>query len=166
MLSSAARAVDAYAHLSTNFCLSCLVLFLASLLFPAAGLDLALCIRVGDAAMAAIATSMHQLATIKVNGCVRITDLGVSEVCNIPSLLTLHLDRCVQITDLGLQCLTRLTGLTSLRISRCPNVTDAGVAQLSRLSRLSTLSLAQCPRVTDAGLMALAPLTTLASLEF
>ncbi|KAF6252458.1 hypothetical protein COO60DRAFT_1628532 [Scenedesmus sp. NREL 46B-D3] len=130
------------------------------------GLDLALCIRVGDGAMAAIASSMHQLATIKVNGCVRITDLGVSEVCGIPSLLTLHLDRCVQITDLGLQCLTRLTGLTSLRISRCPNVTDAGVAQLSRLSRLSTLSLAQCPRVTDAGLMALAPLTTLASLEF
>ncbi|KAF8064578.1 DDX1 [Scenedesmus sp. PABB004] len=133
---------------------------------PPAGLDLALCVRVGDAALAAVASSMHQLATIKVNGCVRVTDAGVAEVCRIASLLTLHLDRCVHVTDAGLRCLTRLTGLTSLRISRCPNITDAGVSALSRLSRLSTLSLAQCPRVTDAGLLALAPLTTLASLEF
>lgn len=130
------------------------------------GLDLAVCEMVGDAALAVISAHMRQLATLKVNGCSRVTDAGLAHVCDIDSLLTLHLDRCIHITDAGLKLLTRLSGLTSLRISRCPNITDLGVSQLSKLSRLSTLSLAQCPLVTDVGLMSLAPLTTLASLEF
>lgn len=147
-------------------CLSAAVRCLLLCYAVPAGLDLAVCELVGDAALDVIATHMRQLATLKVNGCTRVTDAGLAAVCNIASLLTLHLDRCIHITDAGLQQLTRLHGLTSLRISRCRNITDAGVAQLSKLSRLSTLSLAQCPLVTDVGLLSLAPLTTLASLEF
>jgi len=130
------------------------------------GLDLAQCTQVGDVGLLAIAASMACLATLKLNGCLRVTDAGVAQLGVLTSLLTLHMDRCVHLSDEAVRSLAGLTGLTSLRMSRCPRITNAGVAALSTLSRLSTLGLAHCPHVTDAGLMALTPLTTLASLEF
>lgn len=57
-----------------------------------------MCELVGDAALTIIAAHMRQLATLKFNGCTRVTDAGLTSVCDISSLLTLHLDRCIHVS--------------------------------------------------------------------
>jgi hypothetical protein len=94
--------------------------------------------------------SLVNLTNLRMNGCKRITDAGLSK---LRTLTTLDIARCKQITDAGL---SRLVNLTTLDIDGCDEITDAAM-----MSSLTSLNMTQCSGITDAGLAQLVHLTSL-----
>jgi hypothetical protein len=131
----------------------------------------------------------HFTAIEKIHCPSSLSDGGLAELCNLPSLTELHLKDCDRITDVGMRNIgnrirlrllnvgwcTRITpvrklpvldSLTSLDFTCCEKITDAALGEVAKLTKLTSLSLSSCTRITDEGLRKIAPtLSALTALD-
>jgi hypothetical protein len=116
-----------------------------------------------DAGVAVVCGALHQLQSLTLGGCVKITDAGLQHLITLQLLRTLDLWGVVRITDAGLQHVAGLKQLKSLNLTGCVKISDVGVAHLGGLVALEKLSLANCVSLTDGAMSSIGK--TLASLK-
>ncbi|MDB5346756.1 MAG: hypothetical protein JWP89_5133 [Schlesneria sp.] len=87
----------------------------------------------------------------------RITDAGITELCELKNLTSLELGNC-DITDAGLSKLAALEKLNALRLWMCRQITGE---TLGSLTQLSELRIRYCPRITALRVAPLQKLTHL-----
>jgi hypothetical protein len=97
----------------------------------------------------------HNLTSLDLSDCKRITDVGLAHLRSLP-LQNLNLSDCNRISNIGLYYLKTLP-LQILDLSYCKFITNDGLSYLSSLP-LQQLSLAYCNNITDAGLAHLSSL--------
>ena len=111
-------------------------------------------------------SDLPTLTCLSLSGCCNITDTGLKELNGYMSPLTsLNLRGCDKITNAGLKELGHLSSLTSLDLSRCSNITNGGIKELRHMPALTSLNFHSCYNITDAGLKELGQIAPLASLK-
>ncbi len=81
----------------------------------------------------------------------QIEDKSAAILCALPQLATLNLARTA-ITDVGLSHIGDITSLLYLDLSYCELITDKGLAYLRHLPKLAYLNVEGCKRITQRGL--------------
>jgi hypothetical protein len=119
------------------------------------------CLRVGDAALKAIATHCPHLDTVIVSECPMVTDAGVAylAVGLRDTIRGLGLCGCRKIGDKALLAVAEhCRVLGTVLLSKCPLVTDSGVVALATGlgARLRSLHLGDCPNLSDKAMLAVA----------
>ena len=121
-------------------------------------LNVALCGRVGDASLRALAANCAELRALNLTA-TAVTNEGLAALAQgCPKLARVNLTRCAEVGDDGVIMLAvRCTELASLFVARCAAVTDASLGALGSFSReLAELHIAGCEAITDAGVVAVA----------
>lgn len=121
-----------------------------------ATLDLSRCYMPDDLVQS-IADHCPALVTLKLQGCIKLTNQGVltlSRGCH--SLTSLNLTRCEKLADVAVTALVQgCPNLTSLDLKKVHKLTDTGTRALAGCSNLTSLDLDGCSKITDATLGAL-----------
>nr|CAB3462824.1 unnamed protein product [Digitaria exilis] len=148
-------------------------------------LDLSLCARVPDAALAAVPSSLRAvdlsrssgfgaagiaalartcpgLADLDLSNGVHLGDAAAAEVARMRKLQRLSLSRCKQVTDMGLGCVAvGCTDLRDLSLKWCIGITDLGLNLLAlKCTKLTTLDLSYT-MITKESLLSIIKLTNL-----
>ena len=121
-------------------------------------LNVALCAKVGDASLRALAANCPELRALNLTA-TAVTNEGLAALAQgCPKLARVNLTRCAEVGDDGVIMLAlRCTELASLFVARCAAVTDASLGALGSFSReLAELHIAGCEAITDAGVVAVA----------
>ena len=121
-------------------------------------LNVALCAKVGDASLRALAANCAELRALNLTA-TAVTNEGLAALAQgCPKLARVNLTRCAEVGDDGVIMLAlRCTELASLFVARCAAVTDASLGALGSFSReLAELHIAGCEAITDAGVVAVA----------
>ncbi|MFO0881377.1 MAG: protein kinase [Gemmataceae bacterium] len=127
-------------------------------------LNLEGCRRISDVGLAFL-RGLTQLRSLDLNDCYGITNTGITHLRSLNQLQSLNLKNCYLITDAGLAHLKGLTQLQSLNLYGCNQITNTGLAYLKSLTQLQSLNLYGCNQITDTGLTHLKSLTQLQSLN-
>ena len=84
------------------------------------------CSRIGNRTLAA-AAQLPQLTSLKLVGCVRITDAGLAHLVQLAGvLLTLYLDKCTKVTDVGVSSVAQVGGSYLCAVHSNLSMTAAG----------------------------------------
>ena len=127
--------------------------------YPSASrLDLSLCARVPDAALAAVSSSGSSLRAVDLS---RSTGFGAPGLAALagacPDLANLDLSNGVHLGDAAAAEVARMRRLRRLSLSRCKAITDMGLGCVAvGCSDLRDLSLKWCLGLTDLGIHLLA----------
>ncbi|XP_019634173.1 PREDICTED: F-box/LRR-repeat protein 14-like [Branchiostoma belcheri] len=105
-------------------------------------LDVSFCDKVGDSALGHIAHGLFHLKSLSLGSC-NISDEGLNRmVRSMHELTTLDIGQCYKITDKGLGLIAdNLTQLTNIDLYGCTKITTAGLERIMQLPRLSVLNL-------------------------
>lgn len=112
-----------------------------------------------DCLVKTVATCRH-LKTLKLSRCISVTTdrllTAIGKHCH--DLHTIHVELCFRITDKGLTALAvGCPKLESVHISQCQNVGDKGLTALAgHCPLLARISVDSCAKIQDEGIMALA----------
>lgn len=114
-------------------------------------LDVSDCSAVGDAAVCAVAASLQRLQTLKMSGCMAVTETGVTALANLRALRDLDLARCGKaLTDEVLASLCQsLPHLTRLSLGSAHRLTKEVLPVLGALGNLAELDLTCCTGLGD-----------------
>jgi hypothetical protein len=126
-------------------------------------LNLQGCWRITDLGLCTLPPTLEQLI---LHGCFHVGGLTGEALNHLTELQKLDVQDCVLMTDEGLHNMASMRMLRDLNLSQCVKVTDAGLFGLTSLRELSILRLDGCRKITDVGLRALAPLTKIHCLDF
>nr|CAB3488843.1 unnamed protein product [Digitaria exilis] len=128
-------------------------------------LDLSLCARVPDAALAAVPSSLRAVDLSRSSGFGAAGIAALARAC--PGLADLDLSNGVHLGDAAAAEVARMRKLQRLSLSRCKQVTDMGLGCVAvGCTDLRDLSLKWCIGITDLGLNLLAlKCTKLTSLD-
>ena len=106
------------------------------------------------------------LKVLDLCGSQRITDRGLLQLHNLPSLEVAKLDNCHSITGQGLVVFSNSKYLHTISLVNCRRLTDEAIVNLSYLSSsLEALVLDGCRCLTDRSLMAISCLISLRKLD-
>ncbi|WVZ54892.1 hypothetical protein U9M48_005632 [Paspalum notatum var. saurae] len=124
-------------------------------------LDLTLCARVPDAALAAVAAAPGAAASLRALDLSRSAGFGAAGLAAVAGacagLEDLDLSNGVELGDAAAAEVGRMRGLTRLSLARCKAVTDMGLGCVAvGCAELRDLSLKWCLGVTDLGIRLLA----------
>ncbi|XP_065148009.1 F-box/LRR-repeat protein 14a [Paramisgurnus dabryanus] len=106
------------------------------------GLDVSFCDKVGDQSLAYIPQGLYQLKSLSLCSC-HISDDGINRmVRQMHELKTLNIGQCVRITDKGLELIAdHLTQLTGIDLYGCTKITKRGLERITQLPCLKVLNL-------------------------
>jgi len=119
-------------------------------------LDLTESRKLTDSDLISICRSRDRLVVLKLNGCYRLTGLGLKEIACLTDLVVLEMSatRC---DDLSLHHLCRANKrLEELNLSFCTEIRDQSLEIVATLARLRTLNVEGCSKITSDGLRCLA----------
>ena len=113
------------------------------------------CQKLNDDVLRYVPLGLSQLKSINLSFCVGITEFGLKNLANHPSLESINLCHCNNVGDVGLRYLSEanLSRLVSLDVSFCDKVNDQALCYIAQgLKELQALSLNSCS-ITDNGLV-------------
>lgn len=113
------------------------------------------CQKLNDDVLRYVPLGLSQLKSINLSFCVGITEFGLKNLANHPSLESINLCHCNNVGDVGLRYLSEanLSRLVSLDVSFCDKVNDQALSYIAQgLKELQALSLNSCS-ITDHGLV-------------
>lgn len=113
------------------------------------------CQKLNDDVLRYVPLGLSQLKSINLSFCVGITEFGLKNLANHPSLESINLCHCNNVGDVGLRYLSEanLSRLISLDVSFCDKVNDQALSYIAQgLRELQALSLNSCS-ITDDGLV-------------
>lgn len=105
------------------------------------------------------------LTLLDLRGSQRLTDKGLMQLVDLPSLEIAKLDNCHSIQGRGLVVLARSHHLHTLSLANCRRLTDEAIINISHLVSLESLSLDGCRCLTDRSAIAIGNLTQLKRLD-
>jgi hypothetical protein len=103
-----------------------------------------------DECLAVLAAAVPRLATLNLQGCLRVGDAGVAALGALPALRHVLLPGGV--TDAALSSLAAMPALERVALRGCPRVTTAGIYALLQRRGLKRVVISKCPQVTLEGL--------------
>jgi len=91
-----------------------------------------------------------ELVSVDLGLCFRITDAALAVISDMPHLRQLSLAGCFNISDKGIMSLSKNSTLTNLVLYRCQKLTDLAIKAIcSSKYRLFVLSVAHCYELTN-----------------
>ncbi|CAD7700348.1 unnamed protein product [Ostreobium quekettii] len=112
-------------------------------------------------------SALTGLKNLNLNGCERITMVGLRWISRLTRLTDLSLCACGEVAkSFDGQFLGNLQCLTKLALAHNDELTEEGLRTLTRLTNLAALDLRYCTNITRRGLWHLAPLRFLTCVEF
>jgi len=105
------------------------------------------------------------LTLLDLRGSQRLTDKGLMQLSDLPSLEIAKLDNCHSIQGRGLVVLANSHRLHTLSLANCRRLTDEAIMNISHLIGLEKLSLDGCRCLTDRSAVAIGHLTQLTRLD-
>mmetsp|Transcript_58107 Transcript_58107/g.142042 ORF Transcript_58107/g.142042 Transcript_58107/m.142042 type:complete len:435 (-) Transcript_58107:1206-2510(-) len=111
------------------------------------------------------ASNLSNLTELDLRGSHRITDNGLLQLSDLPSLHLAQLDNCYSIQGRGLLAFSNSYCLRALSLVNCRRLQDEGLINISHLLSLETLSLVGCRCITDRSLTAIAGLRRMKKLD-
>lgn len=105
------------------------------------------------------------LTLLDLRGSQRLTDKGLMQLSDLPSLEIAKLDNCHSIKGRGLAVLARSHHLHTLSLANCRRLTDEAIINISHLISLESLSLDGCRCLTDRSVVAIRNLTQMKRLD-
>mmetsp|Transcript_58105 Transcript_58105/g.142033 ORF Transcript_58105/g.142033 Transcript_58105/m.142033 type:complete len:763 (-) Transcript_58105:98-2386(-) len=111
------------------------------------------------------ASNLSNLTELDLRGSHRITDNGLLQLSDLPSLHLAQLDNCYSIQGRGLLAFSNSYCLRALSLVNCRRLQDEGLINISHLLSLETLSLVGCRCITDRSLTAIAGLKRMKKLD-
>lgn len=105
-------------------------------------LDVSFCDKIGDQSLQYIAQGLFCLRCLCLNAC-NISDDGIYRlVQTLHELTTLNIGQCIRITDKSLGLVAdNLKNLSSIDLYGCTKITTVGLEKIMQLKRLTTLNL-------------------------
>lgn len=113
------------------------------------------CQKINDDVLKYVPLGLIHLKSLNLSLCNGITEFGLKNLANHPTLESLSLRNCNNISDIGLRYLSEanLAKLTDLDVSFCEKVNDQALDYIAQgLKELKFLSLNNCS-ITDKGLI-------------
>ncbi|KAG6586792.1 Leucine rich repeat protein [Phytophthora cinnamomi] len=110
-------------------------------------------------------TTLQQLRSIDVSGCIHLQQLGSGDAAKLPELLVASFQGCTGLTRESIEALQFSTKLTALNLSGCTNVDDKSMKALKGMEHLTSLQLVGCRKLTDKGIKHLSKMTVLEKLR-
>ena len=111
------------------------------------------------------ASNLSNLTELDLRGSQRITDNGLLQLSDLPSLHVAQLDNCYSIQGRGLLAFSNSYRLHTLSLVNCRRLQDEALINISHLLSLETLSLVGCRCITDRSLTAIAGLRRMKKLD-
>lgn len=105
-------------------------------------LDVSFCDKVGDRGLYFLAQGLFSLRSLSICAC-SVSDDGIIRlVKSLHEITTLNIGQCVKITDKGLSAIGKnLKNLSSIDLYGCTRITTVGLEKIMQLRCLSTLNL-------------------------
>ncbi|KAK6176095.1 F-box/LRR-repeat protein 14 [Patella vulgata] len=105
-------------------------------------LDVSFCDKVGDQGLVFLSQGMFNLRSLSLSAC-NISDDGVQRLVNsLHELTTLNIGQCGRITDVSLSLIgEKLKQLRSIDLYGCTQITTVGLEKIMKLPGLTTLNL-------------------------
>lgn len=105
-------------------------------------LDVSFCDKIGDQALVHISQGLFNLKSLSLSAC-QISDEGLDKISRaLHELETLNIGQCSRITDTGITTLAEsLTGLRYIDLYGCTGITTVGLGSVMKLPNLSILNL-------------------------
>ncbi|KAG7258329.1 hypothetical protein CRUP_023664, partial [Coryphaenoides rupestris] len=106
------------------------------------GLDVSFCDKIGDQSLAYIAQGLYRLKSLSLCSC-HVSDDGINRmVRQMHELRTLNIGQCARITDKGLELIAdHLTQLVGIDLYGCTKITKRGLERITQLPCLKVLNL-------------------------
>lgn len=105
-------------------------------------LDVSFCDKIGDQALVHISQGLFNLKSLSLSAC-QISDDGLTRIAKtLHDLETLNIGQCSRVTDKGLTTIAdSLTRLKCIDLYGCTRITTVGLERIMKLPQLSTLNL-------------------------
>lgn len=105
-------------------------------------LDVSFCDKIGDQALMAISHGLFHLRSLSLSAC-SITDEGLDRISkSLHDLQTLNIGQCSRVTDVGLKALGEHSlNLKAIDLYGCTKITAQGLNKIMGLPKLATLNL-------------------------
>ena len=105
-------------------------------------LDVSFCERVGDPALTHISQGLFHMRCLSLCACA-ISDEGIQKIARtLHDLVTLNIGQCSRVTDKGLGLIAdHMKNLTSIDLYGCTKITTVGLERIVQLPKLNTLNL-------------------------
>uniref|UniRef100_A0A6P7GRN8 F-box/LRR-repeat protein 14 n=1 Tax=Diabrotica virgifera virgifera TaxID=50390 RepID=A0A6P7GRN8_DIAVI len=105
-------------------------------------LDVSFCDKIGDQALVHISQGLFNLKSLSLSAC-QISDEGLAKISNtLHDLETLNIGQCSRVTDKGLTNIAEaLTRLKCIDLYGCTRITTVGLEKVMKLPQLSVLNL-------------------------
>ncbi|KAB7498353.1 F-box/LRR-repeat protein 14 [Armadillidium nasatum] len=105
-------------------------------------LDVSFCDKIGDQALIHISQGLFTLRSLSCSAC-QISDDGIYKIARtLHELDTLNIGQCERVTDRGLQIISEhLTNLSCIDLYGCNRITTVGLERIMKLPRLAVLNL-------------------------
>lgn len=105
-------------------------------------LDVSFCDKIGDQALIHISQGLFTLRSLSCSAC-QISDDGIYRIARtLHELDTLNIGQCDKVTDRGLQIISEhLTNLYCIDLYGCNRITTVGLERIMKLPRLAVLNL-------------------------
>lgn len=105
-------------------------------------LDVSFCDKIGDQALMAISHGLFHLRSLSLSAC-SITDEGLDRISkSLHDLQTLNIGQCARVTDVGLKALgENCLNLKAIDLYGCTKISAQGLNQVMKLPKLATLNL-------------------------
>lgn len=110
-------------------------------------------------------SNMMNLTGLDLRGSQQLTDDGLLQLTDLPSLHVALLDKCYSLKGRGLLAFSNSYHLHTLSLAHCRRLQDEALINISHLLSLETLSLDGCRCITDRSLTAIAGLRRLKKLD-
>lgn len=118
-------------------------------------LDLTESRKLTDSDLTSICRARDRLVVLKLNGCYRLTGLGLKEITHLTDLVVLEMS-ATKCNDISLHHLCRANKkLEELNLSLCKEIHDQSLEMIATLPRLRILNLEGCYKITSNGLRCL-----------
>ncbi|CAH1365025.1 hypothetical protein MTP99_001337 [Tenebrio molitor] len=105
-------------------------------------LDVSFCDKIGDQALVHISQGLFNLRSLSLSAC-QISDEGLAKIANtLHDLETLNIGQCSRVTDKGLTTIAEsLLRLKCIDLYGCTRITTVGLERIMKLPQLSVLNL-------------------------
>lgn len=105
-------------------------------------LDVSFCDKIGDQALVHISQGLFNLKSLSLSAC-QISDDGIARIAKtLHDLETLNIGQCSRVTDKGLHTIAdSLTRLKCIDLYGCTRITTVGLEKIMKLPQLSILNL-------------------------
>ncbi|XP_034936627.1 F-box/LRR-repeat protein 14 [Chelonus insularis] len=105
-------------------------------------LDVSFCDKIGDQALVYISQGLFNLKSLSLSAC-QVSDEGICKIAKtLHELETLNIGQCSRLTDKGLYTIAEsMKNLKCIDLYGCTRITTSGLEKIMKLSQLSTLNL-------------------------